>query len=252
MIEAAAKIIQHLQPIAEQHTVGRAQVGLIYSAVQLDSGTLGVAFTFPESRVCRDGQLGEEKPLEGSKASLLLKGLGGLDLLSSTLGLAAANALLACEPPHPEAREGDILDILPLRDGDEVCLVGCFLPILTSLQNRRISVTAVDQVPKPGSLPAEEAEHLLPRSQVAILTATSLINGTLGRLLELCRGCREVALLGPSTPLLAEAFSGTPVTCLSGIRVREPAEVLRSIAEGHGFRVFKRFVRKVNLRLTKP
>lgn len=249
MTEAAAKIVQHLHSIAGQHTVRMAQVGLIYSAVQLDSEALGVAFTFPESRGCRDGEGGAGRPLAGSKASLLLEGLGGRDLLSSTLGLAAANALLACEPPKPEAREGDIL---PLRDGDEVCLVGCFLPVLTSLQNRRISVTAVDQVPKPGSLPAEEAEHLLPRSQVAIITATSLINGTLGRLLELCRGCREVALLGPSAPLLPEAFSGTPVTCLSGIRVQEPDEVLRSIGEGHGFRVFKRFVRKLNIRLTGP
>jgi uncharacterized protein (DUF4213/DUF364 family) len=219
--------------------------------VQLDSGAVGVAYTFPKSRICHDGAEFEQRPLAGGKASLLLNGLGGKDLLASTLGLATANALLACYPLRPEVREGDILDTLQLRDGDRVCMVGCFVPVLTTLQSRQISVTAVDQVPKPGSLPAQEVEQLLPRCQVAIVTATSLINSTFDHLLELSCQCREVALLGPSTPLAPEAFSGTPVTCLAGIRVQEPGTVLQSIAEGQGFRVFKRYVRKVHMRIAK-
>jgi uncharacterized protein (DUF4213/DUF364 family) len=118
---------------------------------------------------------------------------------------------------------------------------------LKPLERRRISVTSVDLIPKPGSLPAHEVGNHLPLSQVAIITATSLINGTLDHLLELSGGCREVAILGPSTPLLPEAFAGTPVTCLAGIRVREPKRVLQSIAEGQGFRAFKRYVRKLSV-----
>jgi len=52
------RTIQQLLPASEQHTVSRVQVGLIYSAVQLDSGAVGVAYTFPESRVCHDGDGG--------------------------------------------------------------------------------------------------------------------------------------------------------------------------------------------------
>jgi uncharacterized protein (DUF4213/DUF364 family) len=244
------RIIQQLLPAAEQHTVYRVQVGLVYSTVQLDSGSVGVAYTFPESRECRAEAAGERQPLAGGKASTLLGGLGGKDLLASTLGLATANALLAGAPPSLHMREGDILEGLKLRDGDRVCMVGCFVPLMTCLQTRRISVTAVDQIPKPGSLPAHEVEKHLPCSQVAIVTATSLINGTLDHLLELSRCCREVALLGPSTPLLPEVFSGTPVSCLAGIRVQEPEAVLQSIAEGQGFRVFKRYVRKVYIPIT--
>jgi uncharacterized protein (DUF4213/DUF364 family) len=244
------RIIQRLLPVAEQHTVRRVQVGLIYSAVQLDSGSVGVAYTFPESRECRAEAAGEKQPLAGGKASMLLSGLGSTDLLASTLGQATANALLAGAPPSLHMCEGDILEGLKLRDGDQVCMVGCFVPLMACLQTRRISVAAVDQVPKPGSLPAEEAEELLPHSQVAILTATSIINGTLDHLLELCRCCREAALLGPSTPLLPEVFSGTPISCLAGIRVQEPEAVLQSIGEGQGFRVFKRYVRKVYIPIT--
>jgi uncharacterized protein (DUF4213/DUF364 family) len=220
--------------------------------VQLDSGSIGVAYTFPDSRDCRAGDAGGRRPLAGSKASVALSGLGGKDLLASTLGLATANALLASSPPSPEMREGDVLESLQLREGDRVCLVGCFLPLLNCLQARRITVTTLDQVPKPGSLPAGEVEQYLPFSQVAIITATSLINGTLDHLLELSRGCREVALLGPSTPLLPEVFFDTPVSCLAGIRVREPEGVLQCIAEGQGFLVFKSYVRKVNILLAGP
>jgi hypothetical protein len=58
-----------------------------------------------------------------------------------------------------------------------------------------------------------------------------------------------VTLLGPSTPLLPEAFADTPVTWLSGIRIENPAQVLRVVSEGGGTRTFSPYVQKVNLRL---
>lgn len=252
MHRVAERIVGQLGPAAEGRTVRRVQVGLIYSAVELDSGAVGVAYTFPESRDCRAPAAGRNEPLAGSAASALLAGLGGGDLLASTLGLATANALLAGLPPSLPVSEGDVLEALRIQDGDRVCMVGCFLPVLSNLRDRRITITAVDQVSKPESLPAEAVEQELPASQVAIITATSLINGTLEHLLDLARGCRQVALLGPSAPLLPEAFLDTPVTCLAGIRVRDPGAVLQSVGEGQGFRVFKRWVRKLNMPLPDP
>jgi uncharacterized protein (DUF4213/DUF364 family) len=57
-----------------------------------------------------------------------------------------------------------------------------------------------------------------------------------------------VAILGPSTPLLADAFRGLPVHCLSGIHVDDADEVFRIIGEGGGFRFFKDFTTKLNIR----
>jgi uncharacterized protein (DUF4213/DUF364 family) len=142
-----------------------------------------------------------------------------------------------------------VLDHLELRKGDRVCMVGCFLPVLARLDGRDIQVTAVDERPAPGALPAEQAQALLPQSQVAIITATSIVNATLERLLELAAPCRTVALLGPSTPMLPGAFAGTPVGLLSGIRITEPDALLDIVARGGGFRDFRPHVRKVNLRV---
>ncbi len=63
------------------------------------------------------------------------------------------------------------------------------------------------------------------------------------------RADRRKPRSGPSRPLAPEAFRATPVTCLGGIRVQEGPEVLRSVSEAQGFRGFKPYVRKVNLRM---
>lgn len=82
---------------------------------------------------------------------------------------------------------------------------------------------------------------------MALITSTALITESLDALLEAATRCRVVALLGPSTPLLPDAFAGTPVTWLSGIRVIHPREVLRVVSEGGGTREVSPFSRKVNI-----
>ena len=231
--------------------VRRAQVGLIYCAVQLETGTTGVAFTFPDQRSgkhCGRGLIGRGH-LAGRKAEQLVEQLGSEDLVSSALGMAAANALIADSFIDSRATPGDVLDQLDIREGDRLCMVGCFLPVLEKLKSASVQVTAVDQVVKVGAEPAENSERPLPESQVAIITGTSIINNTIDALLELAAGCREVAILGPSTPLLAEAFRDLPVHCLSGIRIDEPDAVFRIIGEGGGFRFFKDHTTKLNIPL---
>jgi uncharacterized protein (DUF4213/DUF364 family) len=131
-------------------------------------------------------------------------------------------------------------------------MVGCFFPLLPKLRKMNIEVQAVDLDPKPGALPAESAYAFLPKSQIALITATAVINGTIDGLLESAGDCREVAVLGPSTPLIPQAFRDTPVTCLAGIRVDLPEGVFEVIAEGGGFREFKKYATKVAFRVAAP
>ena len=102
----------------------------------------------------------------------------------------------------------------------------------------------------PGALPAKEAFSILPESHIALITATAVINGTIDSLLEAARRCREVVILGPSTPLIPAAFTQTPVTCLAGIRVERPDELFRIIGEGGGFRLFRPCTKKYTVRIS--
>jgi uncharacterized protein (DUF4213/DUF364 family) len=68
-------------------------------------------------------------------------------------------------------------------------------------------------------------------------------------LLRAAARCREVVMLGPSTPLVPEAFAFTPVTWLSGVVVTSPPDLLRVVSEGGGTRDFGPYVRRVSVRV---
>lgn len=62
----------------------------------------------------------------------------------------------------------------------------------------------------------EKQPELLPECDLMVISGTTLINSTLEQLLEWCKKAREIVLVGSSTPMIAEAFSGTGVTGLAG------------------------------------
>ena len=131
-------------------------------------------------------------------------------------------------------------------------MVGYFAPLVPRLKKKTDSILIFEKVKERAKdlLPEEEATRLLPECQVALITSTSILNHSIERLLTAAESCREVVLLGASTPLLPEAFAGTPVTFLSGIIVTKATAVLQIVSEGGGMRAFKNNIQKVNLTLT--
>jgi hypothetical protein len=243
----AQSIVESSADAADSYILTNVQVGFIYSSVMLDEKYMGVAYTFPRRGRCGVRDLSSEKPLCGRKASEMLPYLGKGDPLFSSLSLATVNALSSARAIPESMQFGDVLDVMEIREGDRVCMVGCFLPLMNALESMNVHLTAVDEIPKPGAKPPEEVESSLPESDVALITGTAIINNTIDHLLDLASNCRELAILGPSTPMLKEAFQHTPVSCLSGIRILEPEKAFRMIAEGGGFREFKKYAQKLNL-----
>jgi uncharacterized protein len=79
-----------------------------------------------------------------------------------------------------------------------VAMVGQFRPLISPLQQRARSLTVFERVDRPTGIlrPAQEAPAALARCQVALITATSIINHTIDKLLEAASECREVVILG--------------------------------------------------------
>jgi len=97
----------------------------------------------------------------------------------------------------------------------------------------------LELAPRPGDLPAERADELLPQADVVALTGTSLINHTFDDLIALCRPDAFVLLLGASAPLTPVLFE-VGVSATSGTRVVDPQAVLRLVGQGATFRQIKR------------
>lgn len=248
----AGKIKEVLMPIARGVGVRDVRIGLIYTAVMLEDGRTGLAFTFHQGRRAECSLLKSLYPLRGRDAADLVALLEAPEQVERAVGLATANAL--SNSLHGGAWEGDFLGMLDIRPGDQVGMVGLFAPVLPRLRERTSSILIFEQNPGPWReadlLPEEDAYRLLPWCEVALVTSTSLVNHTIDRLLAAAQNCREVVLLGASTPLVPEALAGTSVTLLSGIIVLEPEEILRTVSEAGGTRSFKGHVRKVNVPLS--
>lgn len=244
------RIREALQIEAAQARVVDVRIGLGYTAVRIDSESAGVAYTPREDLTHGCSVLHAAGSLAGRPATELLCLLESGRPLERTIGLATANAIVAARQPGA-GLGGDILRVLALRPTDRVGMVGCFEPLIAPLQAQVASLTIFERSGDraAGVQPAERALDLLPTCSVALITSTALITEGLDAFLEAAAECREVALLGPSTPLLPEVFADTPVTWLSGIRIEDSAKALRVVSEGGGTRDFSPHVQKVNLRL---
>jgi hypothetical protein len=130
-------------------------------------------------------------------------------------------------------------------------MVGFFGPLVPNIKKRVKELVIFEQKIRitKGVLPAEKAFEELPKCDIAIITSTSLVNGTIDSLIEASQKCRDIVLLGASTLLLPEVFQPLGVTLLSGVIVTDPSGILQIISEGGGMRFFKNHIQKVNIRI---
>ncbi len=234
------KIIDFLNPMAEGHVVAELRIGLGYTCVRLDNGKTGLAWTAQSpsggcTHVPKAGTLAH-RPAEE-----LLEMLSSADNpLSRSIGLATANAL-AAGMPRPETTSIDVLELVNIRARDHVAMVGFFGPLVPRLQQTgcRLDIVELNR-DKPGTLSPEIGRASLAACSVAVITATSIVTGTLDELLAGLGTPRAAVLLGPSTFMRAEVFRDTAVTHLAGARIRNGPAVEQIVSEGGGTMILKR------------
>jgi len=239
----------HLITHVPEQCLADVWIGLGYTAVMLEDGNVGVAYTFRDNAVAGCSIFMGRRPLAGRATTEILKYLGSSDGVESTVGLAVANAL--ANRPKPYQLEGDILDLLPLYPEDRVGMVGYFGPLVAPLEQRvrELIIFERNAARSTRVLPAERAFDELPHCSVAVITSTALILGDLERLLDAAADCRELALVGASTPLIPAVFQPRGITLLSGITVIDGAGILQVVSEGGGMGFFGGRIRKVNVKL---
>jgi len=235
-------------PVAAEHRVTDVRIGLGYTGVLLDNDRCGLAYTFRQDSGHGCCAFRDAGTLRGKSAAELLRCAKAPDVISAAISLATINALT--NPPLEGTADG--LALLRLEPKDEVGMVGYFGPLVEPLKKRCKTLHIFERVPHRGAdvLSEEAAAEVLPHCDVAIITATSLLNRTLDQLLEHCSSAREVMLLGPSTPFIPEVFASNGVTILSGMRVMDPARALQVISEGGGTMNLLLSMRKISMRIS--
>jgi uncharacterized protein len=242
------ELVEYGLETADRHTAADIRIGLGYTAVQLDNGSCGLAYTLHEKEYESCSVMPEAGNLAGRKASELIPLMKSQDVISCAVGLATLNAILSTPAA---AVESDILDLLPVDSMDVAGMVGYFGPLVEPIKNRAHALHIFERKPEPeyDILPESAAHELLPKCHVVVMSATTILNHTIDGLLALSKNAREIAVLGPSTPFIPEIFGRHGVTLLSGLKVMNPLQVLRIVSEGGGTRQFLRATRKLSLRI---
>jgi uncharacterized protein (DUF4213/DUF364 family) len=220
-------------------------LGLGYTAVTTSEGGIGVAYTYLEAKTaCRvaPADLG----CEGQSAEGLLARIVSPHSLERSAALALVNALnhaRALTLPEDRGPEA-LLNRLAVARGTRVVMVGFFGPLVKRLEDRGAEMAVVDEHRGLGR-PGEAEARLAGWAEVLILSATSILNDTAENLLTAAApGVRSV-LLGPSTPMVPEAFAHLSVDVLAGMVPLDPEGTLRAVRHGQGTPALARFGRKV-------
>jgi uncharacterized protein (DUF4213/DUF364 family) len=240
--EIAGRLHRRMLGESRRCTVEDVRIGGSYIVVVLTGGRVGLAarlrefagtqIEIPGTAVC------------GKRADALLTHLvSGTGAVERALGLATANALI--HPPAP-AEEEDTISLMGLRAGEQVAMVGLFRPIVSRIEATGVILSVIER-----DTPVKERRDILGACDVAIITATTLLNGTLEGILSELGRPRHVALIGPSTPLCEEIFRGSPVTHLGGSAIVDAAGLLRVVSEGGGTPAMRPYLRFVNTRVNR-
>ncbi len=251
-----ARIVERLHAAlrerAAQVAVDQLVVGLGYTAVVLEDGGAGLAYTWADDRSGCSHLRGWDGA-EGSPAVRLLDLLLAAGGLERSIGMAAANALnhaVALELPEDEGAAGSLVRELGIGRGTRVSMVGFFPPVARVFAELGVELDVVDDAKGMGDQDAF-GERLREWAEVLVMTSTTLLGDTADELLLAAGPQARVAFLGPTTPLVTAAYAGTGVELLGGTVPREVPEVLRAVRHGGGAREILPFCRKV-YRVLRP
>ncbi len=246
----------------DEPAVTDVRVGVFYTAVEISSGEVGVAFTPRDlsDTVCCPKTAAGAPPagrLGGVKAWELANYAMSPSPLRRAIGVATLNALSAaartrCGLPEGLLREGlDGLGAVEIAPDDAMVMVGAFIPFIKALKGRVADLQVIDK--HPGALKSNEqalwvsperAQEALSKASVVILSGSTLVEGGAEELLNSSKPARVRVMAGPTAPLWPRPFFSRGIDVLAGIEVLNGREMLAIVGQGGSGYFFEKAARK--------
>jgi hypothetical protein len=250
------KVFRTAHPRLKGIKLKDVRIGLGLMAVELDDGSIGVTYVLRDEIGHGCTTFSHNSNLIGIPAGEVGRwALKGSNVLAVAMGLAVLNSVAEYEKLEqiecaPDADAVFSVEVLP---ADAVGVVGHIGPVIASLENRveELYIFERGENTPEGVYPESTQPELLPKCQVVFISGTSLINGTLEKLLKYCTGARDVVMVGSSTPLYPEAFSGSGVTVLAGTwwLSEHREEILAGVSQGKGIKQLIKYGQKMSVRV---
>lgn len=244
-MELNRKLIECMASAADEVTIDQIVIGLGYTAVTTSDGNIGLSAT---GVAMQGGCCGSHdvEDFETRPAVDLLQKIAEDDPLVRTMALALINALnrqaslqLAEDPDN-----AILFNRFNILSGARVAMVGYFPPLVRILESRKVPLAVIDDARGIGDK-ENFYQKLHGWADVLLMTATSIINQTTETILSHCRPGLKTILLGPTTPMVPDAFTHLPIHMLAGTAVTDRAQALKHVRHGGGARSLKSVSRRV-------
>ena len=241
LIDAAQRIDAALGPARVKRIVLPPQVDQPgkegeFCAVQLDCGSVGLAFTLLDGTLAALHARGADS---GRAAMDLVRGYAEGDGAARALGLAAINALTRRLYDRAGFVPDDSVDSfgsLGLKAGDCLGMVGYFTPLIEQARALGIPVTVLELK---AELVREEAGLVvtldpgrLAGCNKIVSTSTLLLNDTFEAVSAAWRGAEAVAIVGPSAGCPPDALFAAGVSAVGAAWVVDAEAFLARVAAG--------------------
>lgn len=190
-----------------------------FCAVQLDDGSVGMAFTLLGGTLAELHARRQDVWQDGAAAMALVRGYAGSDGAARALGLATINALTRRLFDRAGFHADDSTDSfgsLGLAPGDRLGMVGHFTPLIEQARASGVPVTVLELKgelvrEEPGLVVTLDPQRLAGCNKI-VSTSTLLLNDTFEAVAGFWRGADAVAIVGPSAgcppdPLFAAGVS---------------------------------------------
>ena len=243
-MEINDKIYRYFSDAAKSVRVSALTIGLGYTAVELEDGRTGLAYTWLDRKTGCSVIKGTEN-FEGETASVLLEKIFSEEPIERTLAVAAVNALNRDTAAAFDDDRGMLLSDIGAGAGKSVAMVGFFGPVISQLDESGAG-TVVFDIGKGAGNADEFFPFLEKEADALILTSTSILNGSTEDILgHIQDRSIPVVLIGPTTIMKPEIYSHLPVSILAGTVPVDSQKVVQAVRNGRGTPVIQRYARKV-------
>ncbi len=243
------------------------RIGVFYTGIVLSSGHAGMSYTpvqeIPEAVCCPRSHA--KMPAAGELLNKQITELMDYALddnaLKAAVGMATLNALSAALLADDTCRYkptayGNALELIDITGNDTVAMVGAFTPFIKKISEITEKLFVIEKNPrvagKDDTFKIESADRLkeiIPQANILIITGVTLINHTLGPILDLAKDADEIVVVGPTASVYPEPLFKRGVTVMGGVRITDAAMMIHLIGEaGSGYDFFDNCADKVIMR----
>jgi uncharacterized protein (DUF4213/DUF364 family) len=237
---------------AQKVNVTILSLGLGYTAVTTSEGGIGLSYTyFGDKKTCM--VLNKHVDYEGRPADQLLEKIKSDNPVERSMALALINALnykTALELPEDD-NNTIMFEKFGISEGRRVAMVGYFGPLVKNFEQKGVSLEILD-ISRGLGQKEEFYKKLGNWARVLLLTSTSILNNSTEEILAHAGKKLKTVMLGPSTPMVAQAFEHLPVHMLAGTVPVDTEKTLKAIRHGMGTPILHKHSRKAFLELIHP